>query len=464
GEALASVAAVADVECRSGGARVRLRGGELVEQGVAMPAPGTVLEVRDLFAQTPARLKFLKSEATETSLCLRAVQPYALLYPEVRFVATIDGRTVLRTPGSGDPLAAIGAVLGGAVAEDLVEVAGDGVAGHVSEPRLSRGTRDLMLLAVNRRPIASRSLTYAIEECYLGSLERGRHPVTVLRLELPPDALDVNVHPAKREVRFHDERAWFATLQRAIREALGASRPYALHLAEPPAVESDRAVALEQSVADLRHPTVHDAAPRFEGPLPSPPAAVGGGILRPLGQVDDAYVIAEGADGVVLVDQHAAHERILYNRFLSRLRDGPPASQPLLLPETLDLEPSLVATALDHRERLRALGFDLEEFGPTMLRVLAGPVETPPARLREAVLELLSLLAERGHDDLWERAAASLACHSAIRFGDRLEGSEQRRLLDELAAADPSTTCPHGRPTRLVLSWQDLRRHFHRNY
>ncbi|MGH7912649.1 MAG: DNA mismatch repair endonuclease MutL, partial [Candidatus Dormibacteraceae bacterium] len=227
GEALASIAAVADVECRSQAARVRFSGGALLESGAAMPTPGTVVEVRDLFGSTPARLKFLKSEATEQSLCLRAVQPYALLYPEVRFAVTLEGRTGLRTTGSGDPRAAMAAAYGSAVAADLVEVAGEGIAGLVSEPRLSRGTRDGLLLAVNRRPIASRSLAYAVEECYVGLLERGRHPLAVLDLVLPADALDVNVHPSKREVRFHDERELFSRLQRAVREALSVSRPFA---------------------------------------------------------------------------------------------------------------------------------------------------------------------------------------------------------------------------------------------
>jgi DNA mismatch repair protein MutL len=233
GEALASIAAVADVECRSQAGRVRLRGGALLEEGVAMPTAGTVIEVRDLFGATPARLRFLKSEATEQSLCLRAVQPYAILYPEVRFSVTLEGRTALRTAGSGERTQAMAAVHGGESVDALVEVRGDGIAGLVSEPRLSRGTRDALLLAVNRRPIASRSLAYAVEECYLGSLERGRHPVCVLDLELPPDAVDVNVHPTKREVRFHDEREVFGRLQRSVREALAGSRPYAFQLPHP---------------------------------------------------------------------------------------------------------------------------------------------------------------------------------------------------------------------------------------
>lgn len=456
GEALASIAAVSDVECRSQGARVRLRGGALVEEGTAMPTPGTVIEVRDLFGATPARLRFLKSEATEQSLCLRAVQPYAVLYPEVRFSVTLEGRSALRTTGSGDARGAMAAVHGAGVTRDLVEVRGEGISGLVSEPRLSRGTRDAILLAVNHRPIASRSLTYAVEECYLGSLERGRHPVCALDLELAPDAIDVNVHPTKREVRFHDERELFGLLQRSVRAALQGSRPFELHLPAEP----EEAVTPQPSPAMAR-PAVHDVAVTFATPVPAPPAA-GTGVLRALGQVDDSYLVCESEDGVVLVDQHAAHERILYNRFLAGLEAGAPAAQPLLLPQVVDAEPSLVAAAQDQEERLLALGFEVEVFGPGQLRVVAGPVATPPGRLAEALLDLLAVLAEQGRDPSWESAAASLACHSAVRFGDRLEMAQQRRLLEDLAAAESSTTCPHGRPTRLLLSWPDLRRHFRR--
>jgi DNA mismatch repair protein MutL len=167
---------------------------------------------------------------------------------------------------------------------------------------------------------------------------------------------------------------------------------------------------------------------------------------------------------VVLVDQHAAHERVLYNRFLARLRGAAAPSQPLLLPETLELLPAQVAAAADHRDGLRSLGFELEDFGPGSVRLLAAPVETPPGRLLEALEQLLTTLAETRAHGWTEAAAASLACHSAVRFGDPLEPAEQRRLLTELESAENSVTCPHGRPTRLVLDWQELRRHFRRNY
>ncbi len=456
GEALASIAAVAEIVCRSNGAQIRVRAGEVLDAGSAPPVPGTVMEVRDLFANTPARLKFLKSDATETSAAVQLVRCYALLHPAVRFQLTVEGRTVLSTTGDGDARRAAGAVYGAETERALLEVDAESIRGLVSEPRLSRGNRDAIVLAVNGRPIASRSLQYALEEAYLGSLEKGRYPVAVLDLAVDPAAVDVNVHPAKREVRFRDERAAFASVQRAVRAALSGSRPYAIDLGGP-ALRVQPGPALGQLT--LHEAPVSLPAPRSSLALPAPEP-----LLRPLGQVLDGYLVAESAEGVVLVDQHAAHERILYNRFLARLAGAGAASQPLLVPLAVEVSPRAAAAAHDSASELRRLGFEVEEFGPGSLRVLAAPVETPVARIGEALIELLETMAGARADDRVEKVAASLACHSAVRFGDRLDITEQRRLLEELEREPDSMTCPHGRPTRIELSAQELRRHFRRNY
>ncbi|TMD76007.1 MAG: DNA mismatch repair endonuclease MutL [Chloroflexi bacterium] len=218
GEALASIAAVADVESSSAGARLRIRAGELMEQGVGPVLPGVVVEVRDLFANVPARLKFLKSDATEVAAIKEVVSAFALLHPHVRFHLTIDSRAAVSSSGDGDRRRAIAAVYGPPVAAEMLEMVGMPlVAGMVSQPRLSRGSRDGMVLAVNGRPVSARSLVYALEECYQGRLERGRHPLAVIDIGIDPELVDVNVHPAKKEVRFRDEGAVFAALQRAVR-------------------------------------------------------------------------------------------------------------------------------------------------------------------------------------------------------------------------------------------------------
>ena len=456
GEALASVAAVADVECSSGGATLRIRAGEIVEQGGGPLLPGVAIEVRDLFANVPARLKFLKSDATEVAAIKDVVSAFALLHPHVRFHLTVDSRAAVSTDGDGDRRRAIGAVYGNSVAEEMLEMLGMPlVAGLVSQPRLSRGSRDGMVLAVNGRPISARSLVYALEECYQGRLERGRHPIAVIDIGIDPELVDVNVHPAKREVRFRDEGAIFAALQRAVRAALDGSDPFRYRPAESTPVMA--------AVAAGPQLTLHEA-PAAIAAADTNGHATTTGVLRPIGQAGPGYLVAEGPHGLVLVDQHAAHERVLYNRLLERLRSGRGASQPLLIPQAVDIEPALLAAAADHRAELANLGLEFEEFGPRSLRITAVPAELPSGRATAAIQETLTALAESRGDGAIHKAAAALACHSAVRFGDVLDVSEQRKLLADLESAEESITCPHGRPTRLLVEWQELTRHFRRNY
>ena len=456
GEALASIAAVSDVECASGGTRLRIRGGERVEQGAGPLLPGVAIEIRDLFANVPARLKFLKSDATEVAAIKDVVSAFALLHPHIRFHLTIDNRVAVSSGGDGDRRRAIGSVYGPAVAAEMLEIVGMPlVTGMVSQPRLSRGSRDGMVVAVNGRPISARSLVYALEECYSGRLERGRHPVAVIDVGIDPELVDVNVHPAKKEVRFRDEGTVFTALQRAVRSALDGSEPFRYRPIDAPTT----AVAEGQSPQLILHDAPVSVATRESSDQPSPTA-----VLRPIGQAGPGYLVAEGPAGLVLVDQHAAHERVLYNRLLERLRTGRGASQPLLIPQAVDVDPALIAAAEDHRAELANLGLEYEEFGPRSVRITAVPLEMPAGRATAAIQETLSALAEHRGDGAIEKAAMSLACHSAVRFGDVLDIAEQRRLLADLEAAEESITCPHGRPTRLLVEWQELTRHFRRNY
>ncbi|HEX9098937.1 MAG TPA: hypothetical protein VF956_05570, partial [Candidatus Dormibacteraeota bacterium] len=267
--------------------------------------------------------------------------------------------------------------------------------------------------------------------------------------------VDVNVHPAKREVRFRDEGAVFTALQRAVRSALGASEPVRYQTSPPAwAAAAARAQAPEFVAKG-------SAVLALEQEVPGPGSA---GVLRPIGQAGPGYLVAEGPQGLVLVDQHAAHERVLYNRLVERLRSGVGASQPLLMPQAVDVEPSLIAAAADHRADLATLGLEYEEFGPRSLRITAVPLEMPAGRATAAVQETLAALSETRGDQAMHKAAAALACHSAVRFGDVLDPAEQRRLLADLENAEESITCPHGRPTRLLVEWQELTRHFRRNY
>jgi len=455
GEALASIASVADVECSSAGTRIRVRAGNVVEQGAGPLLPGVTFEVKDLFANVPARLKFLKSDNTEVAAIKDVVSAFALLHPHVRFQLSIDARSAVSSTGDGDRRRAIGSVHGLAVATEMLEMIGMPlVTGMVSQPRMSRGSRDGIVVAVNGRPISSRPLLYALEDCYQGMLERGRHPIAVIDIGIDPALVDVNVHPAKREVRFREEGAVFAALQRAVRVALGGSQPYQYHSAG-----SAPATVARDPMPQL---TLHEAVASVA--VAEVVARAAETVLRPIGQVGPGYLVAEGPDGLVLVDQHAAHERVLYNRLLERLRTGRGMTQPLLMPQAVDVEPRLIAAAADHRADLANLGLEYEEFGPRSLRITAVPVEMPAGRATAAVQETLAALADNRGEGALEKAAAALACHSAVRFGDTLDVAEQRSLLIDLEGAADAVTCPHGRPTRLLVEWQDLRRHFRRNY
>jgi DNA mismatch repair protein MutL len=504
GEALASIAAVAEVVITSrrrdavAGAQLRVRGSQTLEHGPAAHAEGTAIEVRDLFATTPARLRFLRSHRSEGAACARAVADLALCRPEVAFSCRLDGRTVLRTPGGGLDDALRG-VLGAEAAGRLIGIAGSGdveVGGAISEPRAHRAARGGVVLVVNGRRIHNRALTVAVEEAYRGLLPGGRHPFGVVVVRIDPAEVDVNVHPAKREVRFREEGRVFAAVQRACWAAVQRGRPHSA------AAHWDG--LLGEGARPMAALALHDG-PRVHGyggrpapwrtsagtatpgdvaadPAAEPAAALAGGAappggvaalapLRSLGQVGTTWMVAESPLGVVLVDPHAAHEKVLYAELLAGWDAGAPAprsaggSQLLLLPVLVEVDATAMARHAEHAAAVEALGFAVDEFGPRTLRCTAVPAACSGADVGRLLLELLDTLdepergaaAERRH-----RVAALLACHSAVRFGDGLGPAEQQRLLDRLVETPGGTTCPHGRPTAVLLDDLALRRAFRR--
>jgi DNA mismatch repair protein MutL len=502
GEALASIAAVSDLSITSrvrdaeAAATIRCRAAEVVDRGAAAQGPGTVVEVRDLFFNTPARLRFLRNPRTESAACVRAVADMALSHPEVAFTCRSDGRTALRAPGGGDLRDALRAVLGAETAGHLLDVSQPGevcVAGAISEPRVHRATRAGLVLVVNRRRVHNRALLFAVEEAYRGLLPGDRHPFGVVVAEVDPNTVDVNVHPTKREVRFREEGRVFAAVQRACWAALQGARAPSVWLqwdataptaaatlsvheeplfpADPSAVMVGRAVPRDPDAVDVAAPlaTVDDDA--------EDPGATGLAALRPLralGQARNAWLVAESPRGVVLVDPHAAHEKVLYAELLDawgerggvagRGGEGG-AAQLLLLPAVVECDAGQVARFEAHADFVERCGFSLEPFGPNLLRCTAVPAaargSTDAARLVRELLDTLDL-GERPASERQHRVAALVACHSAVRLGDALDAGEQQRLLDRLVEAPGGTTCPHGRPTVLVLDDAALRRAFRR--
>jgi DNA mismatch repair protein MutL len=447
GEALPSIIAVADLDCLTRSTTSphayerRYRAGRAGPSQPTTRAVGTTMTVRSLFAELPARRKFLRGRGSEAGQIATIVSQMALAFPEVGFSLTIDGRRTLETHGEC-LLAAIEAVHGRAVAAAMLPIATDDgndaelrIEGFLGTGAVSMPTRGGLTLLVNRRWVQNRSLSYAVDEAYRTLLPIGRHPVAVLDVRLPPAEVDVNVHPRKVEVRLLNERSVFGAVQRAVRTTLGD------HAGPRPAsfLASDG-----------------------ESELPPDEGWTRG--LRTLGQAGGLYIIAEGSAGIYLVDQHAAHERVLYERL--RDRSAPDqASQALLAPAVLELGSGETAVALEQTQTIRALGYDVEAFGERALLVRGVPA---PLAARDPLGTLKGALAELGSEapptDWHERLAILFACHNAVRAGDRLSPEEMSALLDQLGEAELCQACSHGRPTAILLSHNQLAREFGRNH
>ncbi|MFH1003330.1 MAG: DNA mismatch repair endonuclease MutL, partial [Chloroflexota bacterium] len=474
GEALPSIAAVAEVSlvtrtaAEVGGTSLVLRDGTVVSQGPQGHPPGTTVTVTGLFRRIPARLKFLKSPATENSQIANVVSQYALAFPEVSFSLRVDGRATLSTGGSGRLTDSIAAVYGLEVARGMLEITGAGwrggaprdtikVDGLIGPPEVSRGRRGYLSLFVNRRWVNSRLLARAVEEAYRGLLPVDRHPVAVINLTVPPDEVDVNVHPTKLEVKFRDESAVFGAVQRAVRQTLLAAAPV------PRIEEVAAAYGAPSPTAPWQWPSATD---RHHETSPAAPAIIPATalpVLRLIGQLQNSYIIAEGPDGLYLIDQHAAHERVLTEKIEQERAQRGLEVQGLL--EPVPCEVSLKqdeVLRLRHRE-LAPFGFQLEPFGERTYLVRAVPGLLYQKDWRGALGELLGALAEGERTGWEEKAVFSLACHGAVRAGQTLADSEMRELIRQLEQTANPHTCPHGRPTMICLRTERLRREFARD-
>lgn len=477
GEALASIAAVAELTLRSvtvegqPGREVLARDERVIEERPVGGARGTRVTVRGLFRTIPARLEFLKAERTELGHIVAAVTRAALGHPHVAFTLHDGHRERVRTPGDGDLRNALLAIYGATLVDELIELPPGqtlGIDGFISQPHLQRSSRADIALFVNGRWVSDRLLSAAVSEAYRSVMPTGRFPVMVLNLTIPPEEVDVNVHPSKAEVRFRRSGEVFRRLSATVRRALASSTDIAPARLDRPVVDQFYFPA-----DGARWQTGAPPQPRHlgagGGPLadiptddhPEPAPGLRSPVMRPLGQVDNTYVVAAGPRGLYLIDQHAAHERILFER-LGHAQDAP--TQRLLDPTSVELSAEESDWVASHADELRALGFDVTPFGPSAWLLRAVPSALGSI---DAATYLREVVAEAQTPDFQRLAAAdrlrwSLACRAAVKAGGPLSFDEMNALIRDLEACDLGITCPHGRPTVILLSRQLLDREFGR--
>ncbi|HEU0297547.1 MAG TPA: DNA mismatch repair endonuclease MutL [Anaerolineales bacterium] len=502
GEALASIGSVSRMTVTSRvaedkeGARLRVEGGVFGKPAKIGTTVGTTVRVEDLFYNVPARLKFLKSDVTERRAIDLLVTRYALAYPDKRFKLSEGKNITLQTPGDGDRRAILAALYGVDVAKHMLEVWTEEerykLSGFVSPISLTRSNRREITFFINGRWVHDVSLNTALLQAYHTLLMVGRYPLTALFIEMNPAEVDVNVHPAKAEVRFREPDRIFSFVQRSVRKALLAYSPVpnvapslwgtTRTTSAPP--EPRSSVGLEWAIAhgeelpvDSEQSSVNrdwrieaeSKSPVSNSPISTPQTLASPltriPLLRLIGQIGGTYLVAEGPDGLYLIDQHAAHERVLFEKLIAQRESNKIASQSLLTPVTVTLPPQSANLLITQIPALQSFGFDVEEFGPSTFQVRAIPAlfagGDPSAALR-ALVEDFEEDEVPLQNEIEKKLAARVCKRMAVKAGQALSSEEQRALLTDLEACDSPRTCPHGRPTMIHLSVDMLERQFGR--
>jgi DNA mismatch repair protein MutL len=498
GEALASIAGVAQVTLQSRphdqpcGAEISSQGGQVTPVRVWNGAPGTRIEVRHLFFNTPVRRKFLRTTTTEMGHVCESFLRLALAHPQLHLRLRHNGKDVYEVPASAGLRDRLGLFFGAELRDQLypLEARQGEVAlrGFIADPACERGNARWQYVFVNGRWVRDRSLAHALQEAYRGLIMTGRYAVAFLFLDLPPDQVDVNVHPTKVEVRFRDGQALHHLLFSAIRERLQAANLTARLRPPPtnpepnggstrlrqqgvPPLIGSQAAEFEVEEASRRPDQQEEAAARPFCASPETPRQPAASGLPALGSVKaiqlyDMYLVLETREGMLVIDQHALHERILFEQWKRRLATGPLETQRLLVPEPIDLTAEQAARTLEHRDALSQLGLNLEEFGGGTLLLTSYPAilgkRSPQQILQSVVDHLLGKEQPPSREQLSHNLLSVLACHAAVRAGDRLTPEEIAALVAQRDLAEDAHHCPHGRPTALLFSRQELERQFRR--
>jgi len=509
GEALASIAAVSRVKIQSRDAasgeawEISVEGGKKSEIRPCALSKGTRIEVRDLFYATPARLKFLKTERAEYLAIKDMVQRLAMAYPNAAFSLTHDGAKSLSYPVTLDPQARLAAVLGRDFGENAIEINAKRedicLSGFAGLPTLHRGTAQYQYLFVNGRSVRDKLLTGCVRAAYADVLHRGRHPVVALFLTLPPELVDVNVHPAKAEVRFQDAALirgliisalkhaihanGFETSSSVSNAALGAMNTNSFSpsspalFSRPPSSYGGSSAGIPRgtygSYGNLAEAQslLYEPAPSARAENMPEPEIMEQTQSHPLGaaraQIHENYIIAQTGEGMVIVDQHAAHERLVYERFKAQLAERGIEKQGLLTPEIIALEEEAAAAILQHGETLKKLGLEIEPFGAGALAVQSIPaLLSGRANIPKLIRDIADEILEHDHAGMLEEhinaLLSTMACHGSIRSGRRMNAEEMNALLRQMEETPLSGQCNHGRPTYVTLSLKDIEKLFGR--
>lgn len=513
GEALASIAAVSRLTlvsrpaAQTAATRILIEGSHQVSLGTAGSPAGTIITVENLFYNVPARLKFLKATATEAGHIYRIVSHYALAYPQLRFSLQTDNRTTFQTSGSGDLFDALAAVFGLETCRQMIPVEGEqklamennrvepgepsqvSVYGYAGTPSLHRGVRDQIIFFVNKRWIQDRSLNQAVVQAYHTFLPVKRYPIAVLNIELDPVEVDVNVHPTKAEIKFRDPRTIFKVVQKSVREAVVSASPVRAYEGQPAPTPDfyntfgaghagdtapwqssfNRAggSSFSQFGFELQRTMPFSAGEEdyFDQSETGSDTAVKIPPMRVIGQIQQMYIVTEGPDGLYLIDQHAAHERVLYEKLSTQKAQAAVARQQLLEPVVVELSPGQAAIVEAELEALTGVGFELEPFGGTTYRIRAVPDMLGQTEPAQALVDILAEMADGAIPlarETHEKIAITVCKRASIKGGQVLSPEEMRELVRQLEATQAPRTCPHGRPTMVHLSMAQLAREFGR--
>jgi DNA mismatch repair protein MutL len=469
GEALPSIASVSEVEVvtRTEGeelaTRAILTAGKLNEIGRTSRARGTTVSVTNLFFNAPARAKFLKSRATETRHITRTFATHAMTRYGLAMRLVRDRRVILNLPAAESIEERIGGILGKSFGENSIPVSVSNeymqVCGFISRPEEARSSSGQTSVFVNGRPVESKLVVGAICAAYGNTLRRGRYPAGVLLVTVDPGEVDLNVHPSKKQVRFRREKEVRSFVFRAVQGALTSRRIVPPMIAQPKQTARGPAPAPARPVPLLskRSLLVNESRSAYQAPPPETESGV-----VPIVQIKSSYILAESAEEFYLIDQHAAHERVLYEEARLHLEGTEPVVQKLLFPETVEVGPEEEDVIDNHLDEIRRMGFDLRKFGKRTYVIEAVPARLKEGSRRSMLAEMIDEVIETRSqsEDMHHLLAAAFACKAALKAGDSLNHEEIKSLLDRLFASRMPFACPHGRPTMIRLSWEEIERRF----